>query len=109
MGPRGGGVAAAVCPDVGHGTARGSEFEFKGVMMHESNPVPVTDRAELLRVARTFPWLPPLEVGAGWAALLWDMAEDLEDLLGRPALLEGRVRLHECRATRTGLRITSGR
>lgn len=76
-------------------------------LMHESDSVPVTRRAELVRLARTFPWLPPLEVSAGWAALLWDMAEDLEDLFGRSALIEGRVRLPEIRARHGRLRITS--
>ncbi len=77
--------------------------------MHESDSVPVTSRAELLRLAGTFPWLPPLEVGTGWAALLWDMAEDLEDLFGRSALIEGRAGLHEIRARHGCLRIAGSK
>lgn len=76
--------------------------------MHESDSVPATGPAELLRLAGTFPWLPQLEVGAGWVALLWDMAEDLEDLLGRSALVGGRVRLPEIKARHGRLRITGG-
>ena len=52
-------------------------------------------RRPLRRLAGAFPWLPPLEIGVGWAALIWDLSEDFEDLAGRDALLRG----HEIRVT----------
>jgi hypothetical protein len=49
------------------------------------------NRRALEHLAGVFPWLPTLEIGSGWAALVWDMAEDLEDLAGREALMQGRA------------------
>lgn len=52
-------------------------------------PLNRQDRLPLNRLAGAFPWLPSLEIGPGWAGLVWDMAEDIEDLIGRSELLRG--------------------
>jgi hypothetical protein len=71
------------------------------------DPANRRNRAPLERLAGAFPWLPPLEIGVGWAALVWDMAEDLEDLAGREALWRGReVLVTEVKAKHGRLSVT---
>ncbi|MBL6078192.1 hypothetical protein JMJ56_09260 [Belnapia sp. T18] len=59
------------------------------------------------RLSAIFPWLPPLEIGVGWTALVWDLAEDLEDLAGRNTLLRGReLFFSEVKSKYGGLRVS---
>jgi ribosomal protein S14 len=73
--------------------------------MHRKRPDRCS-RLPLNRLAGAFPWLPPLEIGVGWAALMWDFAEDFEDLAGRHALQRGReIRVSEVKTKHGRLRI----
>jgi hypothetical protein len=61
----------------------GSGAELDGNMSGEQD-----NQLEALRLAH--PWLPPLECNAGWTGILSNLAQDLEQILGRPALMRGR-------------------